>query len=939
LIASILSVIPIDIMFDFSTSEALENTLVVIDGSIEDSQQLLSGLDPRLETVFLQTHENGITQISEVLADRRDIETIHLVTHGDSGSLQLGNATLDNANIDEFADVLTDWGESLSENADILLYGCNAGEGEAGRRFLDRFSQLTDADMAASDDITGSAALGGDWDLEVQIGTVDSTVAFDRSTQRRYRRTLATFNVAAGDTVELIDAIETANSTPEDDVIELETGTYTLTTIHEVLDGGNALPSVEARSIGGTLTINGNDSIVEYNSPSLEKSRVFYVRENADLTLSDLTVRGGRSDSGFPEQGGGGLFNRGTATLNNTTFTDNQAPSGGAIHNSFGGMLIVADSQFQGNETDSGGSGGAVFNEGTVEIANSSIDSGNTAEIGGGISSIGGLLSISNSTIDNNEAALTGGGISVETTSLSLRNSTVSNNVAFGAEVGGGGIEAFDSIISIVNSTISGNRLPGNPTLGGGILAVGASGIATIVNSTIVDNEATDSGAGISSQFGTTVILQNSIVANNTTSSGGDDVAGAPGSIVSQGFNFIGVDRNGNFTAAGDLAGSESFPLDPRLNPLQDNGGATLTHLPLDDSPVIDAGSDALAIDPATSLSLTGDQRGFRRFAGEFVDIGALEIQDDNLIELVESGGSTRVLSGFTSDTYEIVFNLQPIFDVTVELSANTLNLEPTTLTFTPNNWNVPQLVTVATPRDVETAEFSISHTVTSEDLAFDGLGVDDLVVSAINPIETLGVETTLPEGAVIGFTEDDDIITGSLDRDAIYGRNGNDILFGDGEVDRLYGNDGNDYLNGGDATDYLNGGDGDDELDGEAGIDVLFGGDGFDRLRGGSDDDLLFGENGDDELFGGSGRDTLTGGLGNDVFVLGRDGSTDTIQDFQIFQDKISLTNGLTFEDLEFTLAVDPDVRTVVRDRVTGQEIAVLVGVVPGSISESDFI
>ena len=61
------------------------------------------------------------------------------------------------------------------------------------------------------------------------------------------------------------------------------------------------------------------------------------------------------------------------------------------------------------------------------------------------------------------------------------------------------------------------------------------------------------------------------------------------------------------------------FTNNPRLGPLTDNGGRTLTHLPLADSPAIDAGNN---------LPLFGnDQRGsgFPRVKGAATDIGSVE--------------------------------------------------------------------------------------------------------------------------------------------------------------------------------------------------------------------------------------------------------------------------------------------------------------------------
>lgn len=68
--------------------------------------------------------------------------------------------------------------------------------------------------------------------------------------------------------------------------------------------------------------------------------------------------------------------------------------------------------------------------------------------------------------------------------------------------------------------------------------------------------------------------------------------------------------------ASNTPAGGDSFA-DPKLGPLADNGGPTLTMALLPGSPAIDAGNTSVA--PGT------DQRGFPRPAGLAADIGAFE--------------------------------------------------------------------------------------------------------------------------------------------------------------------------------------------------------------------------------------------------------------------------------------------------------------------------
>ena len=72
-----------------------------------------------------------------------------------------------------------------------MIYGCNFGEGEAGQAAAVRLAELTGADIAASDDLTGSTELGGDWDLEVQTGTIETVVAFNAEVRQVWSGVLA----------------------------------------------------------------------------------------------------------------------------------------------------------------------------------------------------------------------------------------------------------------------------------------------------------------------------------------------------------------------------------------------------------------------------------------------------------------------------------------------------------------------------------------------------------------------------------------------------------------------------------------------------------------------------------------------------------------------------------------------------------------------------
>ena len=88
------------------------------------------------------------------------------------------------------------WSQALTDDADILLYGCDVASGELGQAFVQMLGQLTGADVAASDDLTGSSALGGDWTLEFSTGSIESGLAFGQSVRDAYTSILPTFAAA-----------------------------------------------------------------------------------------------------------------------------------------------------------------------------------------------------------------------------------------------------------------------------------------------------------------------------------------------------------------------------------------------------------------------------------------------------------------------------------------------------------------------------------------------------------------------------------------------------------------------------------------------------------------------------------------------------------------------------------------------------------------------
>jgi predicted outer membrane repeat protein len=189
---------------------------------------------------------------------------------------------------------------------------------------------------------------------------------------------------------------------------------------------------------------------------------------------------------------------------------------------------------------------------------------------------------------------------------VTIINSTISGNSA--GESGGGIAVRF---LTITNSTISGNSAGNN---GGGIASYGH---AVIANSTLSGNSA-GSGGGIynygNGQYGP-LEISNSILNAGPL---GENIFNNGGTVTSHGYNVCSDNGGGYLTGPGDQINT-----DPLLGPLQNNGGPTLTHIPLSGSPAIDAG------DPNFTPPPFRDQRGpcYYRVFNRRIDVGSVEVQ------------------------------------------------------------------------------------------------------------------------------------------------------------------------------------------------------------------------------------------------------------------------------------------------------------------------
>ncbi|MBX2884560.1 MAG: DUF4347 domain-containing protein, partial [Granulosicoccus sp.] len=128
------------------------------------------------DVILIDHKSDGLQQIAQALAHRTNINSIHILSHGKPGEINLGRAPIDISSLGrhasgDFALIRS----ALAEDADILLYGCNVAFGDSGTQFVRQLAAVTDADIAASDDLTGALKHGANWELEISHGSIETT--------------------------------------------------------------------------------------------------------------------------------------------------------------------------------------------------------------------------------------------------------------------------------------------------------------------------------------------------------------------------------------------------------------------------------------------------------------------------------------------------------------------------------------------------------------------------------------------------------------------------------------------------------------------------------------------------------------------------------------------------------------------------------------------
>jgi len=824
-----------------------QTKLLFIDSKVENYDRLISQVDSQTKIVILQPNQNGIEQISQSLGECCHLDTVHIISHGAKGTLYLGNSILKNDNIHLYVESIQQWGKCLSADGEILIYGCQVASAKEGKEFVRQLHQLTGANIAASETLTGNVSKGGNWNLEVIFGQLKSALALTPEIRASYVGVLANIVVDTTDDVvddsdgvtSLREAIIEANSTPEDDTIQLTAGaTYNLTISGSDEDAA-ATGDLDIVAGAGEITViseGEEQAIIDAGGIEGLGDRVLHVLEDAALQLENVEVTGGFVTNGS----GGGISNSGTISINDSTISgnlENFSNGGGGIYNS--STANITNSTISDN---SAFYGGGIQNTGTANISDSTITGNFGNSLGGGIQNTG-TANISDSTISGNSADITGGGI-FNSGTVNLNNSSVSGNSADASNAGG----VFNSgIANINNSNISGNSAYLSD--GGGIYN---SGTASLTNSNISNNNA-DNGGGINNSG--EAIISNSTLSGNVTFLAGGGLRNLGTTNVSNStLSGNSANRGGGIYNTGTTNVSNSTLSESISNyggGIYNAGTASISNStitanggqPNQGSGILTKTLDELGFNPTTTITSTVVSG---HFSTDFDSIGSNNTIISGGNNLIGIGNAINIFNDDNDQT-----------GITDPLLGDLADNGGLTLTYLPFP-NSPAIDAGSNPNALTTDQRGEPR--------FVGEGVDIGAVELQNSPRITGTR----ESEIINGTNENNTITGLAGNDTINGRGGDDQIIGSRGNDFLFGKDGN---------------------------DILQGRIGNDRLFGGNGDDSLVGGQGRDRFNGGAGNDTLTGGASIDRFIFNtnkeftpEDVGVDTITDFVPERDIILL-------------------------------------------------
>ncbi len=297
-------------------------SVVFVDSRVKDAASLLQGVAPGTQVVQLDASKDGLQQIADYLDSHQGVSSVQIIAHGNAGDLWLGDSYLSADNVAARSAVLAEIGKDMNVGGDIMIYGCYTAEGERGLSFVDSLAQLTGRDVAASSNRTG---IGGDWDLEIATGNIESANVLSTTAMSEYQWGLATWT-ATNNANTGVGSLRAAIASAQNGDIVTFNSSMTVQLTSELLINKNI-------TVDGDLN---NDGAADVILDGQYRTRVIEVASGSIVTLDGLVITrglvsgtGGNGGYGATGAMAGGIFNAGILTLNNVTVTSNGASGGG----------------------------------------------------------------------------------------------------------------------------------------------------------------------------------------------------------------------------------------------------------------------------------------------------------------------------------------------------------------------------------------------------------------------------------------------------------------------------------------------------------------------------------------------------------------------------------------------------------------------------------
>ncbi|WP_180699405.1 Ig-like domain-containing protein [Pseudomonas crudilactis] len=515
-------------------------SVVFVDSRVKDADSLLQGIAPGTQVVKLDASKDGLQQIADFLDQHHGVSSVQIIAHGNAGDLWLGNSYLSADNVAQRSVVLAEIGKDMNAGGDILIYGCYTAEGDRGLSFVDSLAQLTGRDVAASNNRTG---VGGDWDLEIATGTIESANVLSSKAMSEYQWGLATWT-ATNNLNSGVGSLRAALASAQNgDIVTFSSG-MTVQLTSELLINKNI-------TVDGDLN---NDGVADVTLDGQYKTRVVEVTSGSTVTLDGLVItkglvagNGGNGGSAAAGAMGGGIFNAGILTLNNVTVTANAASGGGGGGGVTGGYVGGGGGGGAGIGGQTGGHGGSS-GPGTGTYAGGA-GSANAGGYGGGYSptDMGGRGGTSTGGVGGNGGSA-GAGYSHGGNGGSASNGSLSIGGGGGGsgwdKVGGVGGNAAGGIYNAASGTL---KVIGTSVISNNIAAGGGGGGGGGVGSNGADGGAGGRGVGAIWNNGGVVL----ITASNFAAISGNGAASGSGGLSNGGSTgttpsaLVGIYNNG----------------------------------------------------------------------------------------------------------------------------------------------------------------------------------------------------------------------------------------------------------------------------------------------------------------------------------------------------------------------------------------------------------